>query len=264
MSTKPSLLSLCLMGGLGSISAFAQAQTNTAESAEVFRLPNVVVTTTEPATQKTISRDDIQLKQANSIADVLSNEPSISVGGGARNAQRFYLRGIDSGNLNVTIDGATQGRSLHQHRGNIGSIDPQLLKRVTIQPGPRADAGPGALGGSVRFETVDAQDLLKGDRKAGFIAKTGYATADKAKQGGLTLYGLVADRIGLLAHIGAVNREDYREGGGQRTPNSAGQDRDYMVKLSLIEQYGHSLRIGASRSQNTGLYLFGSIGSDMG
>lgn len=40
------------MGGLGSISAFAQAQTNTAESAEVFQLPNVVVTTTEPATQK--------------------------------------------------------------------------------------------------------------------------------------------------------------------------------------------------------------------
>lgn len=250
---------------LTSLAFPAIAQSNPSESVPTTTLSDInILHTANRFNTTTINRNDLQLQQATDMADVFANEPSVSVGGGARNAQRIYLRGIDSGNLNVTIDGATQGRSLHQHRGTIGSIDPELLKQVAIQAGPSADAGPGALGGGIRFETVDAQDLLRQDQNIGFIARTGYYSADKAKRGGLTVYGLAANHVGLLAHVNAINRDNYREGGGSRVPNSAGQDRDYMFKLSVLDVYGHSVRLGASRSQNTGLYLFGSTGSDMG
>ncbi|MGF6116769.1 hemoglobin/transferrin/lactoferrin receptor protein [Janthinobacterium lividum] len=215
-----------------------------------------------------ISRETLQRQQAMDMADVFASEPAVSVGGGASNAQRIYLRGVDGANLNISIDGARQGRSLHQHRGDLGGIDPDLLKQVDIQPGPSADAGPGALGGSIRFDTVDAQDLLAPGKRAGASARAAYASADEARRGAVSVYGMLGEtldnKLGLLAHVSAVNRDNYRIGGGGDVPNSAGHDRDYLLKLSLLDLAEHSLRLGAARNRNAGLYLFSRVGSDNG
>lgn len=215
-----------------------------------------------------ISRETLQRQQAMDVADIFANEPAVSIGGGASNAQRVYLRGVDGANLNISIDGARQGRSLHQHRGDLGGIDPDLLKQVDIQPGPSADAGPGALGGSIRFDTVDAQDLLAPGKRAGASVRAAYASADEALRGAISAYGMPGEtldnKLGLLAHVSAVNRENYRIGGGGDVPNSAGHDRDYLLKLSLLDLAGHSLRLGAARNRNAGLYLFSRVGSDNG
>lgn len=215
-----------------------------------------------------ISRETLQRQQAMDVADIFANEPAVSIGGGASNAQRLYLRGVDGANLNISIDGARQGRSLHQHRGDLGGIDPDLLKQVDIQPGPSADAGPGALGGSIRFDTVDAQDLLAPGKRAGASVRAAYASADEALRGAISAYGMPGEtldnKLGLLAHVSAVNRENYRIGGGGDVPNSAGHDRDYLFKLSLLDLAGHSLRLGAARNRNAGLYLFSRVGSDNG
>lgn len=211
-----------------------------------------------------ISRETLQRQQAMDVVDVFASEPAVSIGGGASNAQRIYLRGVDGANLHISIDGARQGRSLHQHRGDLGGIDPDLLKQVDIQPGPSADAGPGALGGSIRFDTVDAQDLLAPGKRAGATVRAAYASADEAQRGAVSVYGMLGDAVGLLAHVSAVNRDNYRIGGGGDVPNSAGHDRDYLLKLSLLDLAGHSLRLGAARNRNAGLYLFSRVGSDNG
>ncbi|MCC7642280.1 MULTISPECIES: TonB-dependent receptor [unclassified Janthinobacterium] len=211
-----------------------------------------------------ISRETLQRQQAMDVADVFASEPAVSIGGGASNAQRIYLRGVDGANLHISIDGARQGRSLHQHRGDLGGIDPDLLKQVDIQPGPSADAGPGALGGSIRFNTVDAQDLLAPGKRSGATVRAAYASADEARRGAVSAYGMLGDAVGLLAHVSAVNRDNYRIGGGGDVPNSAGHDRDYLLKLSLLDLAGHSLRLGAARNRNAGLYLFSRVGSDNG
>ncbi|NCA72081.1 MAG: TonB-dependent receptor, partial [Sphingobacteriia bacterium] len=121
-----------------------------------------------------------------------------------------------------------------------------------------------ALGGAIRFETLDAQDLLDPWHPAGATLKAGYASADRSPQGSTTAYAQVGEHLGLLAHISAINREDYRIGGGGEMPNSAGQDRDYFLKATLLDLQGHSLRLSAERNTNSGLYLWGSTGSDMG
>lgn len=259
-----SLLSLSIAAHAAGTEATSQHQ----DAAEKLTLETMqVVENRLTNTNVTITREDLQRHQAQDMADVFANQPSVSVGGGARNAQRIYVRGLEASNLNVSIDGATQGRNLHQHRGNIGSMDPALLKQVEVQTGFSADSGPGALGGSIRFETVDAQDLLRSGQQQGLTLRSGYASVDDAVRGGATVYGLLSDEMGLMGHVNAINRNDYEVGSGGKhsyAPNSAGQDRDYMLKLSLLDKNDHSLRIGASHSRNTGLYLYGREGSDAG
>jgi hemoglobin/transferrin/lactoferrin receptor protein len=217
----------------------------------------------EPCTQ-TITADVISRIQAQDMYDVFSTEPSISVGGGARNAQRIYVRGIEASNLNVTLDGAQQNKNLHQHRGATGNIDPSLLKRVDVHPGPGADQGPGALGGSIRFETVDAQDRLKPGRNLGATISSGYGTVDEAWIERVTVYGQVG-HLGLLAHGSSLENEDYEIGGGDRdAPCTAVDDRDYMAKASLLDVAGHDLRMSADHNVSKGTYVWGSTGSDMG
>lgn len=211
-----------------------------------------------------ISMDKLRRTMATDMADVFKNEPSIVVGGGARNAQRLYVRGMDATNLNITIDGAKQGGSLHQHWGGIGSIDTSLLKKVEVQTGASADAGSGALGGGVRFETVDAQDLLKNEKTLGATIRGGYGSVDKSWQGGGSAYGLFADHFGILANFTGQDRRDYSMGGGDETPNTAGENYDYMLKLSMLDLESHSLRLSAERKKDSGLYVWGGPGSDMG
>ena len=231
------------------------------EDKELSTMEVSAETISEPD-QKELSIEQLQRNLATDMDDVFLGEPSISVGGGARNAQRIYLRGIESNNLNITIDGARQGRSLFQHHGDIGGIDPDLLKRVEVNPGPGADQGPGALGGSIRFETVDAQDLLEPGRRQGATVKTGFASVDDSVRGSTSVYGLLTENLGILGYIAGVNRKNYRSGSDNEVLNTAGQDRDYLLKLSLIDYAGHSLRIAAEHNSNTGDYNWG--GSDAG
>ena len=218
----------------------------------------------EPVGTHEISMDKLRRTMAMDMADVFKDEPSIVVGGGARNAQRLYVRGVDSTNLNVTIDGAKQGGSLHQHRGDIGSIEPRLLKKVAVQTGSSADAGPGALGGSIRFETVDAQDMLAPDKAVGATLRGSYGSVDKSWGGGASAYGRFAENFGILANFTGRDRRNYSIGGGEEADNTAGEDYDYMLKLSMLDLHDQSLRLSAEQTRDSGLYVWGGPGSDMG
>lgn len=241
----------------------AAAQDPAAASGHTLRQIEIVGQAVD-GTGAVIARDTLQRHQATDMADLFANQASMSVGGGAGHAKRIYLRGIDGSNLNVSIDGAQQGRPLHQHLGNTVGLEPELLKHVEVQPGQSAEVGPGALGGSIRLETVDAQDMLARGRTLGATVRAAWLSADDTARGGATVYGLAGARVGLLAHAGAARREDYRIGGGGRVPGSGGQDRDYLLKLSMLDAAGHSLRASAAHDESTGLYMFSRVGSDIG
>lgn len=245
---------------LGSMISQAYAQET---GKPVPELPRVVVTGQAPQEAR-VSLEQVERNVSFGMKDIFRDVPGMSVGGGARNAQRIYLDGVEGTNLNISIDGARQGRGLFQHRGGMTGMDPDLLKQVEVESGGGANSGPGALGGSIRMRTVDAQDLLTDGRRFGARLKTAYSSADKGKRGGLTVYGLAGDKLGLLASASATNYDDYRIGGGDRVSKSAGQDRDFMFKMSLLDVQGHALRLGATHSRTSGLYARGGVGSDAG
>lgn len=198
-------------------------------------------------------QDRVQRGQATTVRDLFDLDARVDFGGGTRNGQRLYLRGVEGSNLNVTVDGARQGQNLYNHRGGQGNVDPEILKRVDIAPGPvAADAGYGALAGSIRFTTIDAQDRLTGGDRFGAHVKLGYASATEAKRTSATAYGLAGQAIGLLAHASAQDYDDLRVGGGDRIPYSGGEDRSALLKLSLLDVEGHELRVGVEGNRASG------------
>lgn len=235
-------------------------QTNASQ--KNIELPALVVNGTRE--KEIISLEQVHRNLASDVSDLFDGTPSVVVSGGGQNAQRIYLRGIESTNLNMTIDGARQGRALFQHRGSVGGLDPSMLKQVEVQTMGSADQGPGALGGSIRFETLDAQDLLQPGKTSGARLKTGYAGVDDTIQGSAEAYALLKKHFGLLAHISGANRENYENGNGKEVLNTAGDDRDYLFKVSMLDWADHSLRLSAQKNTASGAANWGGQGSDMG
>lgn len=214
------------------------------------RLPDVVVQ--EQASNAAVER--LQREQAKDVRDVLGREANVEVGGGVRQGQRLFLRGIEGSNVNVAVDGARQGQNLYNHRGGLGNVAPDILKQVEIRPGPpAADDGPGALGGSVRMATVDAQDLLSAGQRLGARLRAGYGSADEGWLGSASVYGVLGEGLGWLAHLSHHEYQDMRAGGGERIPYSGGEDAGYLIKLSLLGTGPHQLRIGSERNEASGL-----------
>jgi hemoglobin/transferrin/lactoferrin receptor protein len=198
--------------------------------------------------------DRVERAQAREIRDVFAAEPSVSWSGGTRNGQRLFLRGVEGSNLAITVDGARQGQNLYNHRGGMQNVEPEILKRVDVQPGPAAaDQGFGAMGGAIRFETIDAQDRLAPGQRAGGFARSGYASVNAGQRLSAGVYTAPVGPVGLLVHGSGTNYEDLRIGGGDRVPFSGGRDRAALVKLSVLDLAGHSLRVSAENNRATGL-----------
>ncbi|AZU05196.1 TonB-dependent receptor [Glycocaulis alkaliphilus] len=192
--------------------------------------------------------------QARQVRDVFSTEPSIDIAGGTRNGQRIFLRGVEGSNLNITVDGARQGRNLYNHRGGFSNIDPEFLRRVDIQAGPAAaDQGFGALGGAIRFETIDAQDRLAPGQDFGAFGRVSFASAAEAQRVAAGAYGRLGDDVGVLAYVSATDFRDLRIGGGSRVPVSGGEDRNLLIKLSALSLGDHTLRVSYERNDASGL-----------
>jgi hemoglobin/transferrin/lactoferrin receptor protein len=66
----------------------------------------------------------------------------------------------------------------------------------------------------------------------------------------------------MLGSVSGTNSGDYRDGAGNYVHGSAGQDRDYFFKFSMLDRANHQLRISAEENENSGLYRWG--GGDMG
>ncbi|WP_156496865.1 TonB-dependent receptor plug domain-containing protein, partial [Alcanivorax sp. HI0083] len=95
---------------------------------------------------------------------------SVSVGGSIPVNEKVYVRGVEETAMLVTVDGARQNNKVFHHNAT-NLIDPSLLKSASAAAGvASADDGPGALGGALKYETVDVADMLApGDNLGGFL-----------------------------------------------------------------------------------------------
>ncbi|OOE76363.1 TonB-dependent receptor domain-containing protein [Salinivibrio sp. ML290] len=215
----------------------------------------VTVTADSLQGKMAVSAEELEARQARDLEDMFRDNASINVGGGVGAGQKVYLRGVEDTNLNITVDGAAQGGYLFHHQGRL-SIEPELLKRVGVESGPAsADSGPGALGGSVRFETKDAQDMLRAGQTIGARLSGGLESAANATSGSSAVYGRLGESLGILAYMKGRNSDDYRHGGGDLQPATASQQRSYLVKLSLLNHGDHDVRVSAERRTDQGDYF---------
>jgi hemoglobin/transferrin/lactoferrin receptor protein len=203
------------------------------------------------ATNLSITAEDIEQFQANDLADVFRESPSVSVGGSVGVAQKIFIRGLEDAYLNVTVDGAQQTSTLFHHIGRV-TLDPDLLKQIDVQAGAgEATSGPGAIGGSIRFKTKDAQDLLRGDEQFGGRVKASYFSNEGTRYSG-SLYGKLSDSWGLLGYNSTVDRDNFEDGDGNEVLGTAA-DQDLMfLKASGYIADNQYLSISAEQRDEEG------------
>ncbi|MBS8258612.1 TonB-dependent receptor [Roseibium polysiphoniae] len=193
-----------------------------------------------------IAIEEIQRTDPQTLRDLFAGNASISVGGGIPTAQKVFVNGIDENNLAVSVDGVQQGNRIFHHTST-NYIDPALLKAVRVDPGVApADAGFGALGGSIVYETVDVQDLLINDRNFGAFATLSYETNGNTFTESAAAYGRYQG-FELLGFAKFANGDDYENGDGWAVPGTAAEFSSLLAKGAYETETGYRFELSAQQ-----------------
>lgn len=219
-----------LLSTVASGPAFAQGR--------AFKLEPIVLNASDEearatkAGTETLEGEEISERVSWTLNDLFASTPGVVVSGANRPvAQDVYVRGIADTLLNVTVDGARQGGKLYAHSSSFG-IDLDLLQRVVIEPGAGlALAGPGALGGGIRYETKDPEDLLLPGQTAGARLKFSAQTNGRQLAPSVSLYGVPDERFGYLVSVTKTWSDNYEDGDGNEVSSSDNEPLDALIKL---------------------------------
>lgn len=198
-----------------------------------------------------ITEDELADRNPQSMADVFAGETEVTASGGAAMAQKVFVHGIEESLLNVTIDGARQNKAAFHHAGNV-LIDPALLKRVEVSSGlAPADEGPGALAGSIAYETKDARDLLEPGDSFGGQATLAFSDNGNTFRRGLTIYGMQGGFEYLLSGTKTTG-DDYQDGSGSTLVGTGAALDNYVAKLAFTSDSGKRIEFSADYTQDAG------------
>lgn len=151
------------------ISTAVNAQTNDG----VFNLGNIVVTggilDQKIATEDIVTSEELQRFNRNTVGDAVNMLPGVSMrDGGPRNEQTIHLRGFDSRQVPVFIDGIPQ---YVPYDGNIdlGRFTTFDYSEVRVAKGAASLLyGPNIMGGAVNLVTRKPTKEIEGNIRLGF------------------------------------------------------------------------------------------------
>ncbi|MDD1784340.1 TonB-dependent receptor [Enterovibrio sp. ZSDZ35] len=221
-NTSPLTLAIC--AALLSQTAIADDHANAHET---------VVVTGNPlaTTDVTIDTSQLEERQANDLNDIFRTDPEVTVGGGSSVSQKIYVRGLENTLLNVSIDGAVQSGNIYHHQGSI-SIEPDILQQVEVIAGAgRATDGAGALGGAIRFETKDGEEMLMPGERFGGSVKAGYYSNTEGYKTTVSGYGLITDNVSALATLSYSDLDDYEDGDGEKQDHTGAENKVGYFKV---------------------------------
>ncbi len=236
------LMSASMLTVAISTSAFASAESATKKSTDTSDTLVVIADNNAKQDSGEVNRHEIKVRQAQSVGEILKNVPGVQAGHPSALGQRFKIRGMDDQFINVTIDGARQEGYHFHHSGSYG-IDPEMLKQVDIKVGSNSITyDTGAIGGALKFETVDAGDLLSPGQLFGAKGKLNYSSNGSEFQQSLAAYGRLgaADLLGYFTHRNMHNSESGRDNRGRDSIPTDGRLFNYLLKAKFNltdEQY---------------------------
>ncbi|MEW6679137.1 MAG: TonB-dependent vitamin B12 receptor [Pseudomonadota bacterium] len=218
---------------LGTPLAFASEENS-------YALETIIVTATRTARTAdetlvpvtVITRRDIERSQAQSVADLLSGQPGISVAnnGGQGKATSVFLRGTNADHVLVLVDGvkigsATTGTAAFQ------DIPTELIERIEIVRGPRSSLyGSEAIGGVIQIFT----------RKGGGSPQPAFSIGGGSHgtwQGSAALSGGAGSGGWYSLGLSAIDTDGFNACNGKPSPGGAGcftnePDKDGYRNLS--------------------------------
>lgn len=248
---------MCLLVAAFSISPAAAQEAPAEEPAatESVALETIKIEDEDDRAAARVEGTYLEEKQARDLRDTFKDTPQVVVGGAQRAAQKIYVRGLEDTNLNVTVDGARQAGYLFHHQTRL-NIAPELLTQVNVEAGTgNALAGPGALGGALRFVTKDAEDLLLPGENWGSLVRGWYHANNDEVGGTLALYGRPAQSFSALGFLTLTQSNDYRAGGGESIPYSGGRPQSALLKFSYRPTEEHKITLGGNFTSDNAIRL---------
>lgn len=240
------------------IQSAAAQEAATDEAAGTVQLNEVVVDVGAGADQtagadvKSIDKEEIDRKKPQNLKEVFSGEPQIAVGGAIPSTQKIYVNGVDENNLAVTVDGSRQNNKVFHHNGTY-LLDPALLKAATVQAGVApADAGPGALGGSLGFETKDAADLLEPGRNFGGFVTGSWDTNSETYQTGLSAFGR-KDGFEYLGYVNYSSGGNFTAGNGEEMLGTETNLLSGLGKVAYESEIGNRIELSHEQVRDDAL-----------
>ncbi len=199
-----------------------------------------------------LGEQELELKQADHLSDLLRTLPGIDIGGTHSLNSRINIRGLDDRNLSVYIDGALQTNYLYHHVGNL-LINPDILKSADVQLGANT-VTHGGIGGATRFETKDASELLEASvRNFGARLMAGYNSNAQHSFSGVG-YGQLGDKVDAMIYFNHVDRDNFEDGDGRATIGSDGTTNNYLGKIGFDITSNQRVELSYDRLEDKGDY----------
>lgn len=224
-------MDICKKSALWLAITAAMSANAVAEQKATPEQENVVIWGTKvSSSSESLTTDDLSLKQADHMSDLLRDIPGVDVGGTHSVNQRINIRGLGETNLDIRLDGASQHANMFHHIGNL-TLNPDILKSADVQVGNNSVTQSG-LGGSVYFETKNAKDLLVGGEQFGARIFGGYASNDN-QQGSLTVYGQLSETVDAMVYGQGISRDNFEDGAGKETFGVKGDTYNVLAKVGF-------------------------------
>jgi len=244
---------LMLGASMGAIAVAASA----AFAQDIIELdPITVLSTKLPQTAidslagiSTLREEQLREIAADRPAQLFTGMPGVSTEATAQDpGTAVNIRGLqDFGRVAVIVDGARQNFARAGHDGS-GSfyLEPELLAGVDVVRGPVSNIyGSGAIGGVASFRTKDVDDMLKAGERWGVST---YGTiGSNLFRGAGSVFGAVRANPNVDLLVGGTYRhlDDYKDGDGNRIPNSGQTVATGIAKVTVRPADGHEVKFGA-------------------
>lgn len=223
------------------------------------------------------NREALATEMIQTNKDLVRYSVDVGVTDQGRHSKGFAMRGVDDNRVGISIDGValpdSEENSLYKRYNNLNtsrqSIDPELARSVDINKGADSfNQGSGNLGGGVNYRTVEAADIIHGDKNWGVLLRSAYATRNRewVNTLGSAFQNDKFQAVLLYSHrYGHENKsaggytlpEDSRltrsRGYSRQIPESSQhKHHSYLAKLSYTINENHRLGINHSgqRKQN--------------
>jgi len=196
---------------------------------------------TDTATpETTINAEEIQDRQAGSIAELIDSVPGVTlVNAGTPTGAGINIRGYGADGtygsnqkVQIQLDGASMGSEELYRIGTQLYTDPALFREVSVIRGTVGsyEYGSGVIGGVVNLETIDAADLTDGE-----IGLSGRQTFEYYGNGNTRVSSTIlgwqpTENLEFLLNYTYREQGNYTDGDGNEVANTGYELPSYLVK----------------------------------
>ncbi|MEL6825963.1 MAG: TonB-dependent receptor [Pseudomonadota bacterium] len=232
----------------------------------------------------TIKQEEIDDRQANTIAELIDSVPGVTlVNGQTPQGSGINIRGFGANSIYgtdqkvaVLVDGATTGAEEIYRVSNQLFTDPYLYKSVDVIRGTVGsfEYGSGIVGGVVLLETKDASDFTGGEPGFGGSLTLGGQTNGDGINGSGILAWQPSEKAEFLFNYTYRDQDNQEDGSGNEIGNSAFELPSFLVKGRYAFDDTHSIMASYTQSDSadrdvpydtfvTGTDFFGNVDRDV-